>query len=401
MQSRLKRFTRRKTTIQWPEGRQIGDVILTDWEENFSVKPGLENVQGDRKTPTNSEFSRQVTQCFKGSRFRRDIPGPQAQEISGTWGSYPALGVVSPDTVSNNVYNEALGKLHDTIRGGVDLSVDLLQAGQTARMFKGAKATLDYVRTYNPVTLAQWYLEHKRDKRNYHKDWWREHGTDPKSAARSVGSRWLEFQYGWKPLAQDIYDGSVELQKFLPTLLRAKGRAHANSVFVVNGNISDSGYNFPYTGLGERGERVEIACTFAIKPSALAFISNFTTLNPVGIGWELVPYSFVVDWFLDIGGYLRALETAYLLHGQWQSGYVTKGSITSVRADFNKSFRANGYDWNFALSGGSNLFTWKQRSKLTSAPWPMVPKFKADLGSGRLLNAAALLSQFLGRKGRR
>jgi hypothetical protein len=125
-------------------------------------------------------------------------------------------------------------------------------------------------------------------------------------------------------------------------------------------------------------------------------LSGFTSLNPASIAWENVPYSFVVDWFVDIGGYMRAAETAMLFRSRFIRGYVTQTQYVSMNERVNSSKRgANDFvQCNMYASG---VVVTVSRLLLMEFPFPRRPSFKADLGSGRLLNAAALLAQHLGK----
>jgi hypothetical protein len=123
----------------------------------------------------------------------------------------------------------------------------------------------------------------------------------------------------------------------------------------------------------------------------------------VSLAWELIPYSFVVDWFVDVGSYLRNLETALLYRKFVTSGYVSElYAFEGSEVGINK---ANGY----AIGSGKSNENWARflnvkakirrvqfaRTKLSSYPLPRLPTFKVALGSQRLFSAAALLRQLL------
>lgn len=139
-------------------------------------------------------------------------------------------------------------------------------------------------------------------------------------------------------------------------------------------------------------------------PSQAQMLSRWSSLNPVSIAWELVPYSFVVDWFYDIGSFLRDTETAYLNNSRFDGGFNTTiwafETSERIRYDiFNKGLvpywsnigRLNA-DWRW-----KNLIF--NRTILSSYPFPRIPQVKTDLSANRMLSAAALLAQFLPRNG--
>ena len=118
--------------------------------------------------------------------------------------------------------------------------------------------------------------------------------------------------------------------------------------------------------------------------------------NPLNLGWELVPFSFVVDWFVGIGNYLSSLDATLGLAFEkgckttaersastktttWRSTYSYtsfSGSVVSTRSDF-------------AL----------KREVLQDFPAPSKPVLKGwNLGIQNYLTAAALLVTLAGRK---
>jgi hypothetical protein len=40
-------------------------------------------------------------------------------------------------------------------------------------------------------------------------------------------------------------------------------------------------------------------------------------LDPLTVAWEIIPYSFVIDWFVPIGTYFENLNTIPALNGRW------------------------------------------------------------------------------------
>jgi hypothetical protein len=125
-------------------------------------------------------------------------------------------------------------------------------------------------------------------------------------------------------------------------------------------------------------------------------IRRWTSLNPASIAWELMPYSFVVDWFYDIGGMLRRFESALLYGKQFKKGYQSELYY------HHSAFQRNGLQ-DSVLPGYQfygELTAWVRRVQFerivfASLPTGQLPTIRADLGSSRLLSAAALLSQFL------
>jgi hypothetical protein len=144
--------------------------------------------------------------------------------------------------------------------------------------------------------------------------------------------------------------------------------------------------------------RVELKVLLDLKTNSLNEISNYTSCNPVSIAWELIPFSFVVDWVVDVGGYIRNLESAILTNNRFLGGYTTIVSrVHNVRSTTGGNYVGPNQFTVYNLNGNAT-YVRKDRTIMTNYPFPRLPRFSVDLGSGRMLNAAALLSQFLARQ---
>jgi hypothetical protein len=353
----------------------------------FVLQPGT--YAGDRKSPYPNEFQRNVIKHYKGLTIRDNpneynvLTGP----IANTLPAY-ATGY------STQAYNGALEKFNERIRGTIDLSVDLLQGGQTTRMFRTALETVRLVKSFSPLKLKQYYKsfdsarrEAKRLEGAYYSS------NAAKRAISSTGGKWLEFQYGWKPLAQTIYDTTIELASALPHLMVVESTDKVVEVkqfrqaWFVDALRTDIRRQ-------ESSHRARFHAQYKFPAETTQLLGKFTSLNPANILWELTPYSFVVDWFLNVGGYLRNLESAMLYNSAFLNGYYTETVRTSDKSHaFGTS--VSGVTTTTQDYEAETLFYAKRRTVLAFHPSPRRPRFEANLGSGRLLNAAALLSQFL------
>jgi hypothetical protein len=123
---------------------------------------------------------------------------------------------------------------------------------------------------------------------------------------KRLADRWLQYQYGLKPLISDLYESTNWVADKLRAGFPRKARAsHRNELRASsNGGSSHSG-----AILRNFEERV---CTksvqYWIREEGLAQLSQVGITNPALLAWELIPYSFVVDQMIPVGNFLASLD---------------------------------------------------------------------------------------------
>ena len=259
--------------------------------------------------------------------------------------------------------NRALDQLNDKVRGDLDVAVDLAEIHQTKRMLK----LTDQAKELSSKLINSF---------RYGK-------------AKALSDLWLQYTYGMKPLVGTIFGCADQmLRTQLNRYERFSGRASevVRNPRVILDNCWGGQSTYNTTG------NFKVSCTigvFMYQPDI--DVARWATLNPINLAWELMPYSFVVDWFLDVGGYLHSLETTSLYWNRMRSGYETQLQAWNLNID-NLYKGSDGY---YSKTTGYSNGRWIDRQLLTGYPSPSFPSFKANLGSSRLLSAAALLAQQL------
>jgi len=141
----------------------------------------------------------------------------------------------------------------------------------------------------------------------------------------NVANANLNYQYGWKPTIGDIsamVNSIRNLQKKIDEWNRSLGAFKKRQCLVLSDTISKSGTSNVSTWgtvawSGSLTRSVTAHITFV--PLPLREMTNLERLlrgtldslgfelNP-GILWDAIPFSFVVDWFLNIGSYLERFK---------------------------------------------------------------------------------------------
>ena len=117
-----------------------------------------------------------------------------------------------------------------------------------------------------------------------------------KSADEASG-RWLELQYGWLPLLGDTKSAAEHVASLIE-------RPHSLSFKATKqrGSFNNAVYNNYVYAATTRVDRRTMKVILQTLPNP----SKLNLLDPAIVAWELLPYSFVADWFLPIGDYLSA-----------------------------------------------------------------------------------------------
>lgn len=130
-------------------------------------------------------------------------------------------------------------------------------------------------------------------------------------SGKTASERWLEYQYGWLPLVNSVYDASQVASKGLsrPSLIRVTRRISPYSEFDFSANSygAGTGANPGRKVVGHGQSSAQGYMYFRLKSEFLSGMSQLGLVNPAEIAWALVPYSFVVDWVLPVQNVLQAM----------------------------------------------------------------------------------------------
>lgn len=186
-----------------------------------------------------------------------------------------------------------------------------------------------------------------------------------KTRSKQAAGQWLELQYGWLPLLGDIHT----LLNFNP--------------FAGDTISAGAGDRNTYTGyLGatvQSKEYVEFGAVITVTDPLVGFANQAGLLNPAQVAWELVPFSFVVDWALPIGNHLDYLTALAGL--SVSNGYI---STKITRDIYMAKPNANGLN----ISGHEETFT---RTLFTKSSLGVPDlEFKNPISPLHLANALAL-----------
>lgn len=222
---------------------------------------------------------------------------------------------------------------------------------------------------------------------NFYRRWER-------NQSEAISTGWLELQYGWLPLLSDAY-GSV---KFLDTFLKAKPLLfHASTRKQVSRSDYLKTQQAEYIEEYFYQSKFEVSsrCSYRMTAAPYHNWSSLGFTNPVDLAWELLPFSFVVDWFIPIGNFLSSLDaTLGLTFVDGSTTEFQKDSVMYMKTGKDLRQTVPGYNHYNSQSGviqSRQEVVTVNRVNMNDFPSSLLPIPKNPFSQTHFFNALALL----------
>lgn len=207
----------------------------------------------------------------------------------------------------NLVKNRAYDKLRSRINSA-DMGVNLVEYRQASAMFgkRGADvlnvASLLVRRRFRDAgrILNASFYDGKPPRRNRN-GWVLPNLT--KRSNISLSNLWLEWHFGWSPLISDCQAAAKVISDPIPdTKIYGQAETFERYAYTtVTGTLNKT----TETRSVVTRHRCRQGAYVAITNPNLALAGQLGLLNPAALAWEIVPFSFVVDWFVNVGDWLQ------------------------------------------------------------------------------------------------
>lgn len=271
---------------------------------------------------------------------------------------YPALS----QNTRNRLITECIVKVGDR------------KANYGESIAEGRK-TLGYI----AQTSLRFFRAYKALRRGNFRSFVKALGASPKRlrSGMTASNVWLEYQYAWLPLLSDIYDTyNIMRDGIGRKSLTLKGtrqledeiayRDHADYWWDLNGTC-----------------KVRHRCIlyFRLTNETADDFYSLGLINPVEVAWAILPYSFVIDWFLPVGNVLEAYSALQGL--TFVDGCITsKAEVSGGGPKIFPGYYKTDFSWNF------EHFAIRREKVYTAIPAIYV---KSPFSSTHVVSALALL----------
>lgn len=217
------------------------------------------------------------------------------------WREQGLQTVVQSEVSNADILNASLSVREDASAASFrswDALTDLAEVRDTLNLIKDISSVLRnilFAKTRAVATLAEVIRALRYNPKHLLKQ------TD--KGLRRVGDWWMQQRYGIMPLVYSYHDAAKTIQRGFRTFDRA-------TRVVTPSTLSPSIPNGSYISKNVTGNvtvRAVVGCAYS--SANLARYAG-VGMNLFQTGWELIPLSFVWDWFFNVGNYIVTKTSA-------------------------------------------------------------------------------------------
>lgn len=328
----------------------LSAVILDNPTKNYKALIARGEIINTAYTSTNQRYSqqlgtssgeseRQLNAAYTGSTmsFELQISWATDEHVEAQVGLSRetlldiASNIVPPQRISNK---SALNNAYSKMTAGTLESLVMLGEGRETfahivSVFSRIIAIARNIRKGNFKNLApntyRRYTEAKRFKKST-------------ATADFFGDAWLEARYAWRPLLIDA-ENAIKLyqsdHQLAPRETFRSGDVDSTSDVLDTVFLFDQGNVYRGSATIESQSKVRVGI-LAQATTSNGWTTELGLTNFGTAAWELIPFSFIVDWFVDVSGFFSKanISAAYKTLAVW-STFIETYTIKYTLDTFN------------------------------------------------------------------
>jgi hypothetical protein len=196
---------------------------------------------------------------------------------------------------TDRAYNAAYSKFRDAVRSQASWAVTLAERESTWSMI--AERLKQFRDAFNAVRRGQFKqaagllgINPKAIRK-----------MDLRKGAKNLGSNWLEYWFGWAPLVGDLFASVKILCDPIPA---GRIRVSATRAYATRTFNNSGGWTRQFDRSGK--VKCKIQAEVSVSNPNLYLLNQLGLTNPAVVALELVPYSWLLGWFVNLEAILSS-----------------------------------------------------------------------------------------------
>jgi len=198
-----------------------------------------------------------------------------------------------------------------------------------------------------------------------------------------IASTWLQYRYGWRTLYYDLVQINDAIEQLSDTRTRFSER---QGMSFTNQVMMPDAVDFSVTGAGSVFATISDSYTVSVRGIVAAdILPPAFSFNPVVTAWELLKYSFIIDWVINVGQWLAGMSFLFFsTNHSAAKGYriVCTRSLSTGLVE-----PISGYSISGSVSGTGTY----DLSKRIPTTVSTIPHFGVNLDVSKVLDLIAII----------
>ena len=223
----------------------------------------------------------------------------------------------------------------------------------------------------------------------------------PPDRIGEAATAWLEYRYAIRPLLGDIKNAIAAIKALLPYGRRQTARGKELRVYdditYDAGDINSPSLYVEDLKIERAGSiKASAGVLYAIERNINALSALLGLDQPVESLYELIPFSFVLDWVVGVGDWLQSLtkSSGLTVLSSWNTlSYVETCKVTpsNGRAHYNPT---DSHQWVCdRYVAGSLAYKVERVWRMPNPSIPLLPSFDLKLDISKILDLGFILRQ--------
>jgi len=222
-------------------------------------------------------------------------------------------------------------------------------------------------------------------------------------SARELSDRWMEGRYAVRPVVYDMYDIVKAMKR-----VREKHpfRKTYRSGASASDTVSQTGVVVAVSnpqGLWNIKAQKTATSSVSVRSGVLTAVREITEATIWGLNqpfnalWELVPFSFVVDWFLNVGKTIASWSPAWGINTLASWATVDQTVLQTIQTESATNlwgWPLNCWESAIVATNGYVYKTTRTRTRMINPNLPILPTWNVRLDAAKLLDLAIMGKRF-------